>query len=116
MVNRRGSAFSGCLTLLMVTLIIGHVGSKVGQPYYRYYQFRDAAAQQARFAALRSDTAIRNALWATADSLSMPESAYHLRILHKGRGIRIVGAYTDRWQLWRYVRPVHFEIDVEQSL
>ena len=116
MVSRRGSVFSGCLTLILVTAIFIFVATHVGRPYYRYYQFRDAVQQQARFATVRSDTVIQRALWATADSLELPEEAFHIRIARSPRAIRIWTMYTDHWVVGSYTRPVYFDIDVEHAL
>ena len=116
MVSRRGSAFSGCLTLLLLTAAVGYLGYHVGQPYYRYYEFRDAIEQAARFATMHTDDRVREIVWTAADSLSLPEAAYHVGVERTSHAIHIRSSYDDQWTLGRYVRPVHFKIDVEHPL
>ena len=80
MVNRRGSTEMGCLSWLLIVAIIVYVGINVGAPYMRYYRFRDAVDQQVRYATFRNDDAMREEIWAAADSLGLPEEAYHVTV------------------------------------
>jgi len=115
-VTRRGSATSGCLSILLFAAVVLFVGIHVGAPYFRYYQYRDAATQEARFASLHTDAQIEQNLWSVADSLNLPEAAYHLRIARTGGGVRIRANYRDTWTLLRYTRTVHFVFDVSTPL
>lgn len=112
MVTRRGSATSGCLSLLLVGAVGLYVAVQIGEPYFRYYRFRDAAVQEARFATLRPDDQIERNLWEAADFLGLPEPAYRIRIARAAGDVRIVSAYDDAWTLLRYTRQVHFVVDV----
>jgi len=69
MVNRRGASSMGCLTVMIIFGVAGYVGMQVGEPYYRFYQFKDAVQQEVRFATMHTDDAIKKNLYATADSL-----------------------------------------------
>ncbi|HEY7899012.1 MAG TPA: hypothetical protein VIC03_11440 [Gemmatimonadaceae bacterium] len=108
MVNRRGSTEMGCLSWLLIVAIIVYVGINVGAPYMRYYRFRDAVDQQVRYATFRNDDAMREEIWAAADSLGLPEEAYHVTVERAPSAIRVFGSYDDAWKLFRYSRPVHF--------
>lgn len=114
MVTRRGSAARGCLTLVLFVAVAGYVAINVGEPYFRFFRFRDAASQEARFGTLHTDAQIQQALWSVADSLNLPEAAYHFRVTRGTRGVRIHGSYDDRWTLLRYTRPVHFVLEVTE--
>jgi hypothetical protein len=114
--GRTGTTTLGCLTWLLVLVAAVYVGIHVSEPYFRYYQYRDAIVQEARFANLRSDDAVRQNIWSNADSLSMPEGAYHLQIVRKARAIRIRTSYEDSWTISSYTRPVHFDIDITGGL
>lgn len=113
MVRERGAAARGCLSSLLVAAIAAYVAVHVADPYLRFLQFRDAATQDARFAAIHSDSAIQRHLWAVADSLGLPDAAYRLRIGRASGVLRIRGAYTDQWHLLRFSRPVHFALRVD---
>jgi hypothetical protein len=114
--NRRGTSSIGCLTMIAIVVAIVYLAIEIGQPYFRYYKFRDAAHQEARFATLRSDDAIRQNLWTSADSLALPEEAYHIKIARTPRIIRISVRYDDSWTVLSYTRQVQFEFDVEDTL
>lgn len=116
MVNRRGTSSIGCLTVLAFLAVAIFIGVHVGEPYYRYYQFRDAVQQEAHFATFRTDSALRADIWANADSLVLPDGAYRVFINRSPRSIRIRTAYDDVWSLWMYQHPVHFAIDVNNAL
>lgn len=116
MVSRRGAAPTGCLGWLLVIAVFTYAGVHVGAPYMRFYRFKDAVDQQVRYATFRNDDAIRKEIWSAADSLGLPEDAYHVAIERAPSAIRIFGSYDDSWQLFRYVRPVHFILNEEGPL
>ena len=116
MVTRRGVARIGCLGWILIIALTVYLGSHIATPYMRYYRFRDAVDQQARFATFRNDDAIRKELWAAADSIGLPEGAYHLNIERTTSDLRIFGSYNDRWEIPRYIHIVHFMIDVENPI
>jgi hypothetical protein len=53
---------------------------------------------------------------AQADSLGLPEEAYFIRIQRTQRTIRIQASYDDSWTIYKYTRPVHFDVDVQDTL
>ncbi len=111
MVKRRGAAGVGCLGWILVVAIVSYVGMHVSAPYMRYYRFRDAVDQQVQYATFRNDDAIRKELWAAADSIGLPEPAYHVNVERSTGAIRVFTDYDDQWQLGDYIRFVHFKID-----
>jgi hypothetical protein len=96
--------------------IITYAGVHIAAPYMRYYRFRDAVDQQVRYATFRNDDGIRREIWAAADSLSLPEGAYHITVERAPSAIRIYGSYDDTWQLLRYTQTVHFVLNEEGPL
>ena len=116
MVSRRGAASTGCLGWILVIAIATYAGIHIGAPYMRYYRFRDAVDQQVRYATFRNDTTIRREIWSAADSLGLPEEAFHVTVERAPNTIRIFGAYNDSWRLLRYIRPVHFIVNEQGPL
>jgi hypothetical protein len=116
MVSRRGAAETGCLVWLLMLAAVTYVGVHVSAPYTRYYRFRDAVDNQALYATFRDDDGIREEIWKAADSLGMPEKAYHVTVERAPSAIRIFAAYDDSWKLFRYTRPVHFILNEERPL
>lgn len=113
---RRGAVLGGCLSWVVVLGVLGYVTVHVGRPYYRFYRFKDAVEQQARFAQARTDDAIERDIWAAADSLGLPESAYHVRIVRDAWSIHITDQYDDSWSLPGYERSVRFTLDSRTNL
>ena len=114
--NRRGGALAGCLVWALLFVGAAYAASEVGAPYYRYYRFNDVAAQEARYATIRSDSAMRLSLWATADSLGLPDDAYHVNIARSANRVTITAAYDDSWAVPGYRRAVHFQLDESAPL
>jgi len=85
--DRRGTSALGCLIMLALFLGAAYYGVHIGGVYWRYYQLRDDMRQQARFAAQRTDDAIRTHLLAQADSIL--GQAPDFRIHRGGRPNRI---------------------------
>lgn len=108
MVTRRGASDIGCLGWILTVAIAAYLAINIGAPYMRYYRFRDAVDQQVHYATFRNDASIRQEIWAAADSLGLPEEAYHVTVERAPSSIRIFGSYQDSWTLLRYSRPVHF--------
>lgn len=94
--------------MLLVLAVTAYVGVNVGEPYVRYYRFRDAMRQDAAFASLRSDSVIRDHLGAFADSLSLPYPAADVRVVRGPRTVRISSSYVDRFTIGPYTREIRF--------
>ena len=113
---RRGGAMLGCLVWAIFLVGIVYAASEVGAPYYRFYRYDDMAQQQAHYATIRTDSAMRLALWATADSLGLPEDAYNVQISRGVNRVHITAAYDDWWALPGYRRTVHFDLNESAPL
>lgn len=94
--------------MLLALTVIAYVGVNVGEPYLRYYRFRDAMKQDAAFATLRSDDAIKRHLGAFADSLSIPYPAANVRVVRGQRTISISSSYVERFTIGPYSREIRF--------
>ena len=111
MVRGRGGRVSlGCLfSLLLVTAAL-YFAVNVGEVYWRYYRYRDAMRQEARFAHMRTDQAIVRRLTSVADSLGLPDGAHHVAIRRDAdrRHVSIAADYAERVELPGFVRTVRF--------
>lgn len=101
---------------MLALAAVGYVGTHVGDPYFRYYRYRDAIAQRVRFAGVRSDSTIKKEIWAAADSIGLPEEAYRLSIDRDARQLHVTGHYDDQWSVLSYSRQVPFAFNVTGSL
>lgn len=75
MVRRRGASSLGCLVPLLLAAVVAYFGFPAAEAYFRFYQYKDAMGQEARFASTVTDEHIKKRLVALADSLHMPPGA-----------------------------------------
>lgn len=109
MVDRRGASRIGCLLPLLVLAIGAYVAIGFGEAYFRFYQFKDAMGQEARFASTRTDDQITGHLSALADSLELPPGAELITITRSGAMITISSDYDEVIRLpMKKERVIHF--------
>jgi hypothetical protein len=82
----------GCLLPLLILAIGAYFAADFGAAFFRFYQFKDAMGQEARFAGDRTDAQITSHLSALADSLQLPAGAELITIL---RGPTIITISSD---------------------
>ena len=75
MVIRRGASRLGCLLPLLIIAVAAYFAVDFGEAYFRFYQFKDAMGQEARFATTKTDDQITTRLAALADTLQLPPGA-----------------------------------------
>ena len=112
---RRGVSRLGCLLGLVLLVAASYFAFNVGEVYYRYYRFRDAMGQQARFAVRVSDAVVQQRLRATADSLGLPEGAGNVFIRRTPGLIEIWSEYYEQVELPLFVRAFHFTPSAEHA-
>lgn len=95
MVRRRGASSLGCLLPLLVVAIGIYFAFDIGMAYFRFYQFKDAMGQEARFASDRTDAQITTRLSALADTLQLPPGAELITIIRDPRTIMISSDYDE---------------------
>jgi hypothetical protein len=79
------------------------------EAYFRYYQFKDAMGQEARFATDRTDAQITGHLSALADSLELPPDAETISISRSQSIIEISSDYDVVIRLpFKKERVIHF--------
>jgi hypothetical protein len=94
-VNRRGETRLGCLLGLLVLVIGIYFGIDFGEAYFKYYQFKDAMGQEARFATDKTDDQITTRLAALADTLQLPSGAEAVQIQRSQSVITISSDYDE---------------------
>ncbi|HVE78085.1 MAG TPA: hypothetical protein VNA89_04445 [Gemmatimonadaceae bacterium] len=111
----RGRSSLGCLLTLLVVVAAGYFALNVGEVYWRYFRYRDGMAQQARFAARKSDVEIVRQLAALADTLGLPDAARDVRVRRTPDRVTIAASYDERIALPGFVRELHFAPRAEGS-
>ena len=95
MVRRRGASSLGCLIPVLVLAVGAYLAYGFGEAYFRYYRFKDAMGQEARFASTVSDDQITRRLSALADSLQLPPGAELISITRTPAVITISSDYDE---------------------
>ncbi len=95
MVNRRGGSNLGCLLPLLIIAVAAYFAVDFGEAYFRYYQFKDAMGQEARFATTKTDDQITSRLAALADTLQLPAGAELISIQRTPATITISSDYDE---------------------
>lgn len=95
MVNRRGASRLGCLIVLLVLAVVAYIAVDFGEAYFRFYQFKDAMGQEARFATTKTDDQITLRLAALADTLQLPPGAELVSIQRGQTTISISSDYDE---------------------
>ncbi|MDP9204913.1 MAG: hypothetical protein M3P12_05550 [Gemmatimonadota bacterium] len=109
MVNRRGAGSLGCLIPILILAIGAYLAYGFGEAYFRYYQFKDAMGQEARFATTLTDDQITRRLSALADTLQLPPGAELITISRGPAMITISSDYDEVISLpLKKERVIHF--------
>jgi hypothetical protein len=111
----RGASTLGCLFSLLVIVAVIYFGVNVGAPFFRYYQFRDAMQQEARFAERKSDLEILATLRLKADSLALPATAQKIHVRRTPGRVVIWTDDTETIEFPFVTRDVRFQPVVESS-
>jgi hypothetical protein len=94
-VKRRGVSTLGCLIPLLLLAVVAYFGFPAGEAYFKFYQYKDAMGQEARFAATQTDEHIRRRLVSLADSLHMPTGAELVSIERSSGTVTISAEYDE---------------------
>ena len=117
MVNRRGESRLGCLFTLLVLVVAIYFSIDFGEAYFRYYQYKDAMGQEARFATDKTDEQITTRLAALADTLQLPSGAAQIQIQRSPTVITISSEYDEVIKLpFNKERVLHFNPYVASRL
>lgn len=92
--NDRGSGSLGCLSSILVLVVMIYLAVLFGEPWFRYRQYQDQMKTSARFAVTIPDSVIRIRLTSLADSLGLPRRAKRLKIERNGVRQRITISAT----------------------
>ncbi len=107
--NRRGASRLGCLIVLLALALGAYIAVDFGEAYFRFYQFKDAMGQEARFATTRTDEQINGHLSALADTLQLPAGAELITITRGPTLITISSDYDEIIKLpLKKERVIHF--------
>ena len=113
--GRRGASTLGCLFTMLILAAVLYFGVNVGEPYLRYYRFRDVMQQEARFAERKTDAQMVATLRLKADSLALPAAAFKINIRRTPSRITIWTDYAETIDLPFVTRDITFRPVVERA-
>lgn len=95
--------------MLLILAVGAYFAVGFGEAYFRYYQFKDAMGQEARFASDKTDQQIITRLSALADTLQLPPGADSISIQRSPTVITISSDYDVVVRLpFKKERVLHF--------
>lgn len=107
--SRRGVSRLGCLLPLLILAVAAYVSVGFAEAYFRFYQFKDAMGQEARFVTDKTDEQITARLAALADTLQLPPGAELILIQRSPSRITISSDYDEVIRLpFKKERVLHF--------
>jgi hypothetical protein len=116
-VNRRGESRIGCLLPILILAVAAYFAVDFGEAYFRFYQFKDAMGQEARFSSDKTDAQITMRLSALADTLQLPPGAELITIERTPAMISISSDYDEIIRLpMKNERVIHFHPSVMSRL
>jgi hypothetical protein len=116
-VNRRGESRIGCLLPVLILAVAAYFAVDFGEAYFRFYQFKDAMGQEARFSSDKTDAQITTRLSALADTLQLPPGAELITIERTPAMITISSDYDEIIRLpMNKERVIHFHPSVMSRL
>lgn len=113
---KRGVSTVGCLLQLALIGAVAYVGVLVADDVMAYFRFKDAMKQETRFAATRTDAAMKRRLRAFTDSVKLPPEAKDIQIVRNERAIRIWSEYDAELRLPFYSKVIHLTPSAERPL
>ena len=117
MVNRRGESRIGCLLPILLLALAAYFAVDFGEAWFRFWQFKDAMGQEARFSSDKTDAQITARLAALADTLQLPPGAELITIERTPATISISSDYDEVITLpLRKQRVIHFHPSVSSGL
>ena len=117
MVNRRGESRIGCLLPILILAVAAYFAVDFGEAYFRFYEFKDAMGQEARFSSDKTDAQITTRLSALADTLQLPPGAELITIQRTPATITISSDYDEIIALpLKKERVIHFHPSVMSRL
>lgn len=117
--DRAGRGTFGCLTSIVVFILVVFFVVKFLPPWMHYEQFVDAMRDDARYGVTLPDSTIRAGLIAQVDTLGLPVAARRIVIQRGGSPptIRISTEYADTvWLPFLGPKVLHFKPAVEDGL
>jgi hypothetical protein len=117
--DSRGSSTRGCLFSLLLFVVALYYGVNIGEPFYRYYQYREAMKSAARFAPTLSDDVLVRRVLAKAAELGLPPEAHRVKIERTQtapRRVIIHAEYKERVELPFFHRDISFRPQAEEPL
>jgi hypothetical protein len=116
-VNRRGESRIGCLLPILLLALAAYFAVDFGEAWFRFWQFKDAMGQEARFSSDKTDAQITTRLSALADTLQLPPGAELITIERTPATITISSDYDEVIRLpLNKERVIHFHPQVTSGL
>lgn len=116
--RNRGISTSGCLVSLILLILLGFVGLKVGQAFWNYYnvreQVRDALVWAVGSMQSKSEVDISQRVIANVSGVGVQLSPRNIRISQTPESLTITARWTEELEFPYYTYPLNFEVNLTE--
>lgn len=114
----RGIATSGCLILLILLVVLGFVGFKVGQAFWNYYNVREQVREALIWAVAgmqpKIEVEISQRVISNASGVGVKLTPRNVRISQTSTTLTITAAWSEEVELPFYTFPLDFEVSLTE--
>jgi len=116
--GHRGISTSGCLVFLILLILLGFVGLKVGQGFWNYYnvreQVRDSLVWAVGSMQPKSEAEITQRVITNASGVGVQLSPRNIRISQTPQSLTITARWTEELEFPYYTYPLNFEVNLTE--
>jgi hypothetical protein len=115
--NDSGITAPGCLLVLLVVLLLGFVGYKVGEAYWTRYQVREQVREVLIWAAAgqaKGDIEIAQKVISAVGDAGLQVSGRNVRVTHATTTLTITVRWTHDLDFSYYVYPLPMEVSLTE--
>ncbi len=116
--QNRGITTPGCLVSLILLIVIGFVGVKVGQAFWNYYNVREQVRGALVWAAggmqPKSETEITQRVISNAREIGVQLASQNVHIGQTPETLTITATWTEEIEFPYYTFPLNFEVNLTE--
>ena len=116
--QNRGITTFGCLVTLILLIVVGFVGVKVGQAFWNYYNAREQVREALVWAAggmqPKNETQITQRVISNAEGIGLQLHPRNVHISQTPETLTITAAWTEEIEFPYYTFPLNFEVNLTE--
>ena len=113
----RGVTTPGCLVLLVLIVVLGYVGIKLGDAFWTYYNVREQIREAVIWAAAgqpKQDITVIQKTVEYAQNAGVKLYPRNIRVMHTTASLTIIAGWTHDLELFSFTYPLPFEVKLTE--